>query len=172
MDRYDTISRSSGIRFQLSLYKRCITRMGCGSHRMFPRLLPIHIQDCLYRNGSTNTVCYPQFLGLLNLQIMKRSLQQYKPYISLSKNMEHWSCPSRTALFVGRRFKYEDKNEERDRENTSHWQPMNYRAKLANASYRTARSSHRWFRRKSSSPCCGIFPENLALPEALAVTPS
>ena len=112
MDRYDTLSRSSGIRFQLSLYKRCITRMGCGSHRMFPRLLPIHIQDCLYRNGSTNTVCYPQFLGLLNLQIMKRSLQQYKPYISLSKNMEHWSCPSRTALFVGRRFKYENKNEE------------------------------------------------------------
>lgn len=41
--------------------------------------------------------------------------------------MKHWSCPSRTALFVGRRFKYEDKNEERDRENTSHWQPMNYR---------------------------------------------
>lgn len=130
MDRYDTISRSSGIRFQLSLYKRCITRMGCGSHRMFPRLLPIHIQDCLYRNGSTNTVCYPQFLGLLNLQIMKRSLQQYKPYISLSKNMEHWSCPSRTALFVGRRFKYEDKNEERDRENTSHWQADELQGKV------------------------------------------
>jgi hypothetical protein len=50
--------------------------------------------------------------------------------------------------------------------------PMNYRAKLANASCRTARSGHRWFRRKSSSPCCGIFPENLALPEALALTPS
>jgi hypothetical protein len=50
--------------------------------------------------------------------------------------------------------------------------PMNYRAKLANASYRTARSSLGRFRRKSSSPCCGIFPENLALPEALAVTPS
>ena len=51
------------------------------------------------------------------------------------------SCPSRTALFVGGRFKYEDKNEEKERENTSHWQADELQAKLANASYRTARSA-------------------------------
>ena len=33
--------------------------MGCGGHRMFPWLLPIHIQDCLYRNGSINPLCHP-----------------------------------------------------------------------------------------------------------------
>lgn len=53
---------------------------------------------------------------------MKRSYQQYTPYIPIGNYMECGSCPSRTALFVGGRFKYEDKNEERDRENTSHWQ--------------------------------------------------
>ena len=172
MDRYDTVSRSSGIRFQLSLYTRCITCMGCGSHRMLPWLLPIHIQDCLYRNGGIDTLCHTKFLGLLTLKAMKRSCHQHTPYKQIYCNMGCGSCPSRTALFVDGRLKYENKNEERDRENTSHWQPMNYRAKVANASYRTARSGHRWFRRKSSSPCCGIFPENLALPEALAVTPS
>ena len=60
----------SPIRFQLSLYTRCITRMGCGSHRMLPWLLPIHIQDCLYRNGSIDTVCYPQFLGILKAHLI------------------------------------------------------------------------------------------------------
>ena len=45
--------------------------MGCGSHRMFPWLLPIYIQDCLLRNGSTDTLCHTQFLGLLTLKAMK-----------------------------------------------------------------------------------------------------
>ena len=130
MDRYDPFSRSSGIRFQLSLYKRCITRMGCGSHRMFPRLLPIHIQDCLYRNGSTDTLCHTKFLGLLTLKAMKRSCYRHTPYNQIYCNMEYWSCLSRTALFVGGRFKYEDMDEERDRENTSHWQADELQGKV------------------------------------------
>ncbi len=130
MDRYDTLSRSSSIRFQLSLYTRCITRMGCGSHRMFPRLLPIHIQDCLHRNGSIDTVCYPQFLGLLTLKAMKRSCHRHTTYKQIYCDMGYGSCPSRTALFVGGRFKYEDKNEERNRENTSHWQADELQGKV------------------------------------------
>lgn len=96
--------------------------MGCGSHRMLPGFLPIHIQDCLYRNGSTDTVCYPQFLGILTLKAMKRSYHRHTPYMQIYCNMGYGSCPSRTALFVGGRFKYEDMNEEKKRENTSHWQ--------------------------------------------------
>lgn len=130
MDRYDTISRSSSIRFQLSLYTRCITRMGCGSHRMLPGLLPIHIQDCLYRNGGTDTVCHTKFLGLLTLKAMKRSCHRLTSYKQSYCNMGCGSCPSRTALFVGGRFKYEDKNEERDRENTSHWQTDELQGKV------------------------------------------
>ena len=52
---------------------------------------------------------------------MKRSYQQYTPYTQIYCNMGYGSCPSRTALFVGGRFKYEDMNEEKERENTSHW---------------------------------------------------
>ena len=130
MDRYDSFSRSSSIRFQLSLYTRCITRMGCGSHRMLPWLLQIHIQDCLHRNGGTHTLCHTKFLGLLTLKAMKRSSHRLTSYKQSYCNMGCGSCPSRTALFVGGRFKYEDKNEERDRENTSHWQADELQGKV------------------------------------------
>ena len=130
MDRYDTVSRSSSIRFQLSLYTRCITRMGCGSHRMLPRFLPIHIQDCLYRNGSTDSVCHTQFFSLLTLKAMKRSCHRHTTYKQIYCDMGYGSCPSRTALFGGGRFKNEDMNEERDRENTSHWQADELQGKV------------------------------------------
>ena len=47
------------------------------------------------------------------------------------------------AVLLGRLFLYTDNSgmkiwmKKMKRENTSHWQPMNYRAKVANASYRT-----------------------------------
>lgn len=49
--------------------------------------------------------------------------------------------------------------------------PRNYRAKLAYASCRTARSGRKRFRKKSSSLRSGIFPENPAFPEAFAFGP-
>ena len=49
--------------------------------------------------------------------------------------------------------------------------PENYRAKLANASFRTARPGPSGFAEKSSSLRSGIFPESLAFPEAFAVKP-
>lgn len=101
--------------------------MGCGSHRMFPWLLPIHIQDCLYRNGSIDSLCHTKFLGLLNLPIMKRSYQRHTLFIPMSNYMVCGSCPSRTALFVGGRLKNE---EEKDRENTSHWQADELQGKV------------------------------------------
>lgn len=130
MDRRDTFSRSSGIRFQLSLYKRCITRMGCSSNRMLSGLLQVHIQDCLHRNGGIGSLCHTQFLDLLNPPTMKRSYHQHTPYTRIYCNMECWSCPSRTALFAGGRFKHGDQNEERDRENTSRWQADELQGKV------------------------------------------
>ena len=53
---------------------------------------------------------------------MKRSYQQDTPFVPMSNYMVCGSCPSRMALLVGGRFKYEDMNEEKERENTSHWQ--------------------------------------------------
>lgn len=46
---------------------------------------------------------------------MKRSHQRHTPYAQICDNMDYGSCPSRTALLVGRQFKYEDMNEERDK---------------------------------------------------------
>ena len=61
---------------------------------------------------------------------MKRSYHQHTPYTRIYCYMECWSCPSRTTLFAGGRFKYEDKNEERDRENTSRWQADELQGKV------------------------------------------
>lgn len=54
---------------------------------------------------------------------------------------------------------------------TQTWHTGNYRAKLANAFVRTARSSLAVSEKSSSPEACGIFPENLALPKASAVGP-
>lgn len=61
---------------------------------------------------------------------MKRSCHRHTTYKQKYRNMGCGSCPSRTALFVGGRFKYEDKNEEKDRENTSHWQADELQGKV------------------------------------------
>lgn len=65
----------------------------------------------------------------------------------------------------------EDTNGKNREEHTAIDRPKNYRAKLANASCRTARSGRKRFRKKSSSLRSGIFPESLAFPEAFAVKP-
>lgn len=62
---------------------------------------------------------------------MKRSYQRHTLFIPMSNHLVCGSCPSRTALFVGGRFKYGDKNEERDRENTSHWQTDELQGKVS-----------------------------------------
>ena len=46
---------------------------------------------------------------------MKRSCHRHTTYKQIYCDMGYGSCPSRTALFVGGRFKYEDMNEERDK---------------------------------------------------------
>lgn len=61
---------------------------------------------------------------------MKRSCHRHTPYKQIYCDMGCGSCPSRTALFVGGRFKYEDKNEEKERENTSHWQADELQGKV------------------------------------------
>ena len=45
---------------------------------------------------------------------MKRSCHRHTTYKQIYCDMGYGSCPSRTALFVGGRFKNEDMNEERD----------------------------------------------------------
>ncbi len=56
-------------------------------------------------------------------------------------------------------------------EDTDIGDPMNYRAKLANASCRTARSGLAVSEKIILAGGSGIFPENLAFPEAFAARP-
>ena len=56
-------------------------------------------------------------------------------------------------------------------EDTDIGDPMNYRAKLANASCRTARSGLAVSGKIILAGGSGIFPENLAFPEAFTARP-
>ena len=87
-----------------------------------------------------------------------------------------YHCSIRELSGSGRLFLYPSQPEMTRKEKGMdgkhrHWQTENYRAKLANASCRTARSGRKRFRKKSSSLRSGIFPENPAFPEAFAVGP-
>ena len=85
--------------------------------------------------------------------------------------MEHarnYHCSIRELSGSGRLFLYPSQPEMTRKEKGMdgkhrHWQTENYRAKLANASCRTARSGRKRFRKKSSSLRSGIFPEKPCL---------
>ena len=79
---------------------------------------------------------------------MKRSYHRHIPYAQIYCNMGYGSCPSRTALFVGGRFKYEDKNEERNRENTSHWQADELQGKVGKRFFSDGKAGPFGFRGK------------------------
>ena len=84
-------------------------------NKLFPKLVDNHI------DLNINNIILMSIYG---------SCHRHTPYKQIYCDMACGSCPSRTALFVGGRFKYEDKNEERDRENTSHWQADELQGKV------------------------------------------
>jgi hypothetical protein len=53
----------------------------------------------------------------------------------------------------------------------SHWQAGKLPGKVGKRFFSDGKVGPFRFREKSSSLCSGIFPENLALPEAFAVRP-
>ena len=76
---------------------------------------------------------------------------------------------TRTALFLPHTL--HGKSGKTGMEDTDIGDPMNYRAKLANASCRTARSGLAVSEKIILAGGSGIFPENLAFPEAFAARP-
>ena len=88
---------------------------------------------------------------------MKRSCHRLTSYKQSYCNMGCGSCPSRTALFVGGRFKYEDKNEERDRENTSHWQADELQGKVGKRFFSDGKAGPFGFRGKIILAALAVF---------------
>ena len=149
----------SRYRVRLALLARHITRMDCSGHRVFQRSTQVPLPDSLFSCGTRHHPVYPGFYGLLKPYGMG--------YIQTLPLQGKRAVRSRAALFMSATIQ---KTRRTGMEDTDIDTPMNYRAKLADASCRTARSGLR-FRKKSSSLRSGIFPENLAFPEASAVGP-
>lgn len=145
---------------QLPVHARDISGMGCRSHRVLQRILPLHLRDSLPDCNGGNTGRHTEFSDILTTEVMKRITEYNK---TGNRPVQRAALERRLFLFAGdtqrmNRFKIEiAKNNQ-----TIHV-PMNYRAKVADASYRQARSGLAVSWEKSSSPKgCGIFPENLA----------
>ena len=52
-------------RVQLPVHERHISGMGGGRHRLFQEILQVHLPDCLFPVGGSDTVLHPQLSGFL-----------------------------------------------------------------------------------------------------------
>ena len=131
----------SRYRVRLALLARHITRMDCSGHRVFQRSTQVPLPDSLFSCGTRHHPVYPGFYGLLKPDGMG--------YIQTLPLQGKRAVRSRAALFMSATIQ---KTRRTGMEDTDIDTPMNYRAKLAYASCRTARSGRKRFRKKSSSP--------------------
>ena len=165
MDKDDGIGHYSLYRVQLPVYTGSIARMDGSRHRVFQGSLQVSLQSRLPAGGGCDTFLHFQLSGFLKIQANEADLKYH---------LAEQGCPfGRPCLFP---MPYGGKdNEGRNRKekeiHTAVDSPKNYRAKLANASFRTARPGPSGFGEKSSSLRSGIFPESLAFPEAFAAMP-
>lgn len=145
---------------QLPVHARNISGMGCRSHRVLQGILPLHLRDSLPDCNGGNTDRHTEFSDILTVKVMKRITEYNK---TGNRPVQRAALERRLFLFADdtqrmNRFKIEI-----TQNNQTIHVPMNYRAKVADASYRQARSGLAVSWEKSSSPKgCGIFPENLA----------
>jgi len=163
MGKNPRAGRHGSRHFQLDLYTRHISRMDCRSHHLFQGILQVPLPCSLPARGTGHPPVHPEFSGLL-----KSDSMEHTRILSL----QHKGAVRKTggSFYIRHTRKRYTRKRERT-ENTDIGTPENYRAKLANASCRTARSGRKRFRKKSSSLRSGIFPENPAFPEAFAVGP-
>ena len=134
----------SRYRVRLALLARHITRMDCSGHRVFQRSTQVPLPDSLFSCGTRHHPVYPGFYGLLKPDGMG--------YIQTLPLQGKRAVRSRAALFMSATIQ---KTRRTGMEDTDIDTPMNYRAKLADASCRTARSGLRF--RKNHPRCAPVF---------------
>ena len=152
--------RNSSHHIQLALFPRHIACMDRRGHHLFQGTLQVPLPYSLFSRGTGHHSVHTEFSGLLKSDDMEHAR---------NLSLQHkGAVRERAALFVsvttgndtGRKGKHR------------HWQTENYRAKLANASCRTARSGRKRFRKKSSSPEAPVFfPKTLPFRKHLPLGP-
>ena len=166
MDKDDGIGHYSLYRVQLPVYTGSIARMDGSRHRVFQGILQVSLQSRLPAGGGCDTFLHFQLSGFLKIQANEADLKYH---------LAEQGCPfGRPCLFpMPYGGKDNDGRNRKEKEiHTAVDSPKNYRAKLANASFRTSRPGPSGFGKnhphRSGS---GIFPESLAFPEAFAAMP-
>lgn len=122
---------------QLPVHARNISGMGCRSHRVLQGILPLHLRDSLPDCYGGNTGRHTEFSDILMAKVMKHISKYNK---TGNRPVQRAALERRLFLFAGdtqrmNRFKIEI-----TQNNQTIHVPMNYRAKVADASYRQARS--------------------------------
>lgn len=160
MDTKNPVCAGRRCVLQLLIHARNISGMGCRSHRVLQRILPLHLRDSLPDCNGGDTGRHTEFSDILTAQVMKRITEYNK---TGNRPMQRAALERQLFLFAGDKQRTNRFEIEITQNNQTIHVPMNYRAKVADASYRQARSGLAVSWEKSSSPKgCGIFPENLA----------
>lgn len=168
MDTDHRIRHCSLHRVQLYVFTGSIPRVGRGSHRVLQGILQVPVPGCLYSGSGGHTFLHPQFSGILTISGHEPEMP-YKSCNTLRNGAVHHGRPFLFPTFYepgrgGNRNKRKRDGQYRlgiPGTTGQSWQMLLFG--------RQGRASR--FREKSSSPRCGIFPENLALPEAFAAGP-
>lgn len=142
-------------RVQLPVHERHITGMDSCCHCLFQGLLQVHLQDSLFSACGSDNLLYPQQSGLLTILGYETDIPKQ---ISVKLYKTELSC--RAALFVclvetgelGTMVTDKRIGNKKYRLDS----PVNYRAKLANASFRTARPGPEGFG-KNHPHCVPVF---------------
>ena len=140
--------RNSSHHIQLALFPRHIACMDRRGHHLFQGTLQVPLPCSLFSRGTGHHSVHTEFSGLLKSDDMEHAR---------NLSLQHkGAVRERAALFVSVTTG-NDTGRKGNGLKHRHWQTENYRAKLANASCRTARSGRKRFRKKSSSPEAPVF---------------
>ena len=133
------------------------SRLGCRGNRVLQGVLPLHIRDSLPGRDSGNTGRHIKLSGILRARTVERTDEHGK-----AGRPEQREASRKEAFFVCRRHERNRFGVERTKNNQTIHVPVNYRAKVADASYRQARSGLAVSGKIILAFGSGIFPENLA----------
>lgn len=134
--------------------------MGCRGHRILQGTVPFHIRNSLSVGKSGDTGCHTGVSGILTVRDMKRIYECGKAGIRLA---ERGACMRQPFFFTGGIKKNGDgRNRKTIRQQSDNAHPDELPGKGSGRFLSAGKVGALRFREKSSSPCSGIFPENLA----------
>lgn len=154
--------RNSSHHIQLALFPRHIACMDRRGHHLFQGTLQVPLPCSLFSRGTGHHSVHTEFSGLLKSDDMEHAR---------NLSLQHkGAVRERAALFVSVTTG-NDTGRKGNGLKHRHWQTENYRAKLANASCRTARSGRKRFRKNHPRCAPVFFPKTLPFRKHLPLGP-